>query len=143
MKAPSTVVLQISAPSQKRQIGAARKAPCQDWPRLCRLAETPPCIHGSQTFRKSRGADTAMKSRLTASFPNRLHLIADPSDSTGAVKLSERREVQRIAQRAGADPITQLVAADDEAGGRVLGLHGKGAGLEHAEHRPRPGPLEH
>src|SRR5262249_24935668 len=98
MKAPTTVVPQISAPSQNRQIGADRKAPCHSWPRVSRLAETPPCIHGSHTFRKSRGAQTAMKSRLAASFPKRLHRIADPSDPTGAAKLSQRREVQRIAR---------------------------------------------
>src|SRR5689334_21525438 len=145
MKAPSTVVPQISAPSQKRQIGADRKAPRHSWPSVSRLAETPPCIHGSHTFRKSRGAQTAMKSRLAVSFPKRLHRIADPSDSTGAVELSQLGEVQRIARRAGADLIFQAVAADDEAEGRArgLGLIAGRAGLDHAEHRPRPGPLEH
>src|SRR5688572_18130643 len=75
MKAPSTVRPHSSLPSQKRQMGAVRKVCCQLSPSAWRLAESPPCIHGSHTPRNSRGALMAMKSRLVGSFPYRPHCI--------------------------------------------------------------------
>src|SRR5215813_7189758 len=142
MKAPSTVAPQISAPSQKRQIGAARKACCHDPPSVSRLAETPPCIHGSHTLRKSRGANTAMKSLLAASFPNRLQRMAGALNSSRATKFPQSREIQRIAHRARADLIAHELSVDREDRGRGFLLRGERALLEHAEHRPRAGLFE-
>ena len=73
MIAPTTVVPQISAPSQNRQTGAVRKACCHPSPSWWRLADMQACIHGSQASRKLRGVASAMKSRLAPSFPNRPH----------------------------------------------------------------------
>src|SRR5262249_25130096 len=50
MKAPITLLPQMSAPSQNRQIGAVRNADCHLSPSAAREAEIPPCNHGSHTL---------------------------------------------------------------------------------------------
>jgi acyl-CoA dehydrogenase len=62
-------IVKLIASRQNRQIGAVRNADCHCSPSLVRDAETPPCSHGSQALRKSRGALIAMKSRLAGSLP--------------------------------------------------------------------------
>ena len=82
MSAPTTVLPQISSPSQNRQIGAVRNAGCQFFPNSLREDEIALCSHGSHAARNSRGALTAMKSRLAGSLPKRLQCMA-PHNAAG------------------------------------------------------------
>src|SRR5215813_2860405 len=86
MKAPITLLPQMSAPSLNRQIGAVRNAGCHRSQSAVREDDIAPCSHGSHALRNSRGAPMAMKSRLAGTLPYRLHCIALHPSVAGHLK---------------------------------------------------------
>src|SRR5215217_5675329 len=142
MKAPVTAVPQTPAPSQKRQIGAVRNACCQSLTRRWRLAETPACIHGSQTSKKPRGAYSAMKSRFEGSFPYRPHRMGG-SYSAWALEFPQGGQVEWIVDGADADLKLQRPAAHRETRQHLVSALADRAGLDQFEQRPCAGALQH